>query len=50
MDAAVFERAKSKAAHQEYVDEATAAIGAIDECLDLLANFDFGGAGAPSLI
>ena len=50
MDAATFERAKNKAEHEQYVEEAQAAIGALDDCLDLLANFEEGGSGAPSLI
>jgi len=50
MDAATFERAQNKAEHEQYIEEAEAAIAAIDDCLDLLANFDFGGSGAPSLI
>ena len=47
MNAATTERAKNSAEHAQYVDEATEAIGAIDECLDLLAGLD---GGAPSLI
>ncbi len=40
MDAATTERAKNSAEHAQYVDEAREAIGAIDECLDLLAGLD----------
>ena len=47
MDAATSERAANSAEHAQYVEEAQAAIGAIDECLDLLEGLD---GGAPSLI
>ena len=47
MDAATTERAKNSADHAVYVDEATEAIAAIDECLDLLEGLD---GGPPSLI
>ena len=40
MDAATSERVKNSAQHAQYVDEATEAIAAIDDCLELLEQLD----------
>jgi hypothetical protein len=46
MDVATSERASSSDEHAVFVSDATDAIAAIDECLELLGNLDSGAAAS----